>query len=87
MNLDELMNYEYTHDSWIVEITNAIKTDQQQHKDITLAKYKLQNNHLYYHDNMIVPDSKPLQFKILEFTHDTAVAGHPGQAKTYEIVQ
>ena len=28
MNLDELMNYEYAHDSWIVKITNVIKTDQ-----------------------------------------------------------
>ena len=87
MNLDELMDYKYTHDSWIAEITNMIKTDQQQHKNITLAKCKLQNNHLYYCNNMIVLNSKPLQFKILEFAYDTAVAGHPGQAKTYEIVQ
>ena len=29
MNLDELMDYEYTHDSWIAEIMNVIKTDQQ----------------------------------------------------------
>ena len=28
MNLDELMNYKYAHDSWIAEITNTIKTDQ-----------------------------------------------------------
>ena len=28
MNFDELMNYEYAHDSWIAEITNVIKTDQ-----------------------------------------------------------
>ena len=29
MNLDELMNYKYTHNSWIAEIMNTIKTDQQ----------------------------------------------------------
>ena len=36
---------------------------------------------------MVVPNSEPLRFKILEFTHDSPVVGHPGYAKTYEIVQ
>ena len=87
MNLDELMDYEYAHNSWIVEITNVIKTGQWQHKDIMLAECELWNDRLYYCDNMIVPNSELLWFKILEFAHDAAVAGHPGRAKTYEIVQ
>ena len=36
---------------------------------------------------MVVPNSEPLQFKILEFIHNFPVAGHPGHIKTYEIVQ
>jgi hypothetical protein len=36
---------------------------------------------------MVVPSSKPLQFKILEFVHNSPVIGHPGRTKTYEIVQ
>ena len=29
MNFDNLMNYEYAHDSWIQSILTVIKTDQQ----------------------------------------------------------
>ena len=87
MNLDELMNYEYTHNSWIAEITNMIKTDQWQHKNIMLAECELQNDCLYYCDNMIVLNSELLWFKILKFAHDAAVVDHLSWAKTYEIVQ
>jgi hypothetical protein len=36
---------------------------------------------------MVVPNSKPLQFKILKFVHDSPVVGYPGHIKTYKIVQ
>ena len=60
MNLKNLMNYKYAHDPWINEIVNAIKTGQQQHKNITLSECEMRNKHLYYHDNIIVPNSKLL---------------------------
>ena len=44
MNFDDLMNYEYMHDSWIQSILTAVKTDQQQHKEIMLAECEIQNN-------------------------------------------
>jgi hypothetical protein len=36
---------------------------------------------------MVVLNSKPLQFKILKFIHNSPVAGHPGYIKIYKIVQ
>ena len=41
MNLDNLMNYKYTHDSWIQLILIMIKISQQQHKEIMLAEYEI----------------------------------------------
>jgi len=35
---------------------------------------------------MVVPNSKPLQFKILNFIYDFPIVGYPGRAKTYKIV-
>jgi len=35
---------------------------------------------------MVVPNSEPLQFKILNFVHNSPVVGHSGYAKTYKIV-
>jgi hypothetical protein len=36
---------------------------------------------------MVVLNSKPLQFKILEFIHNSPIIGHPGRVKMYKIVQ
>jgi len=35
---------------------------------------------------MVVLNSKPLQFKILNFVYDSPIVGHPGYIKTYKIV-
>ncbi len=44
MNLNDLMNYEYAHDSWIQSILTAAKTSQQQHKEIMLTECEIQND-------------------------------------------
>ena len=87
MNFDNLMNYKYMHDSWIQSILITVKTDQQQHKEITLTEYELQNNWLFYHDNFIILNSEFLRFKILEFAYNVTVAEHSDHVKIYEIVQ
>ena len=87
MNLKDLMNYKYKHNSWINKISTSVRTDQQQHKNITLSECKIQNNHLYYRNKIIVSNSESLYFKILKFAHDTAIAEHLDWVKIYEIVQ
>ena len=64
-----------------------IKISQQQHKKIILTEYELQNNQLFYCNNLIILNSKFLKFKILEFAHDIMIAEHSNHAKIYEIVQ
>ena len=75
------------HDTWIQSILITIKTNQQQYKKITLIKCKFQNNWLFYYNNFVISNFKSLQFKILEFAHNVAVAEHSDHAKTYEIIQ
>ena len=87
MNLDNLMNYEYAHDSWIQSILTAIKTSQQQHKKIMLTECEIWNDWLFYWENLIVLNSEFLWFKILEFAHDAVIIRHSDHAKIYEIVQ
>jgi len=36
---------------------------------------------------MVVLNSKPLRFKILEFIYNSPIVGYPSYAKIYEIVQ
>ena len=87
MNLNNLINYKYMHDSWIQLILIMIKTNQQQHKKITLIECKIQNNQLFYHENLVISNFELLQFKILEFAHDVTVAEHSDHTKIYKIVQ
>ena len=87
MNLDNLMNYKYMHDSWIQLILIMIKTDQWQHKEITLIEYEMQNNQLFYYDNFVILNSESLWFKILEFAHNAVIVEHSDCMKIYEIVQ
>jgi len=35
---------------------------------------------------MVVPNSKPLWFKILEFVYNSPIVGHPSRIKTYKII-
>ncbi len=65
----------------------VIRTGKRQYKNITLAKYEIHNDRLYYRQIIVVSNSDLLRFKIVEFAHDSTVAGHPGRAKTYEIIQ
>ena len=64
----------------------AIKTDQQQYKKITLIECEIQNDWLFYHNNLVILNSEFLQFKILEFAHNVTVAEYSDCMKTYEIV-
>ena len=57
MNLENLLKHEYEHDLWIFEIMNAIKNDQQQHKNIMIAECEIQNDQFYYKQKMIVSNS------------------------------
>ena len=86
MEIDELMEHEYMNDPWITEVMEAIQTGKWQRKDITLAECEIQNDRLYYQQTIVVPNSEPLRFKILEFAHDSSVVGHSGCARTYEII-
>ena len=87
MNLDDLINYEYKHNSWINDISTLIRTDQHQHKDIILTECKIWNDWLYYHNTLVVLNFELLWFKILEFAHNAMMTEHSDYTKIYEIVQ
>ena len=48
MEIDELIEYKYKNNSQIVDIIKVIQIRKQQYKDITLAKYKIRDDWLYY---------------------------------------
>jgi hypothetical protein len=48
MEINELIEHKYKDDPWITNVIKAIQTGKRQYKNITLAKYEIHNNQLYY---------------------------------------
>ena len=79
-------------DDWIQKIQEEVQTDQEAQKIIdkinsnpeTANKWKIQNNNLYYEDQLFI--LKNLHIKILQEHHDILLAEHFGFDKTYEAL-
>jgi len=52
-----------------------------------LIECEIQNNQLFYQENLVILNSEFLWFKILEFAHNAVMTEHSDCAKIYEIVQ
>src|SRR6202020_2619464 len=51
-----------------------------------MEDYTLQDNIVYKKDKIYVLSNEGIKQKILELYHDSSITGHPGQAKTLELV-
>src|SRR6202161_2438301 len=51
-----------------------------------MEDYKLEDGIVYRKDKIYVPANEEVKQRILELYHDSTVAGHPGQAKTLELM-
>jgi len=45
-----------------------------------------ENGRLRYRGSLYVPDSIELRLCIIQDHHDMALAGHPGRAKTFDLL-
>ena len=55
-------------------------------QEITVAECTEENGRLRYRGNLYVPDSDELCLRIIQEHHDTALAGQPGRAKTFDLL-
>jgi len=57
-------------------------------KGLELNRWSRKENGLILHDNWVfVLDNKDLRLHVLKSKHDHKLAGHPGQSKTFQLVQ
>ncbi|KNZ51210.1 hypothetical protein VP01_4048g2 [Puccinia sorghi] len=63
--------------------TTDIRNNIASHsKDYSISK----NDLLLYKEKIVVPDNPSLKLSILESRHDSPLAGHFGQEKTYSLI-
>jgi len=90
--LDNRIEEAYQNQGDLVhQILKALREDSRQDKifrdtRISPADCTEINGKLHYRDKLFLPDSDKLRLHIFRLAHDSVAAGHPGVAKTYELV-
>lgn len=70
----------------IIAFFNADPTSTPSEIRKAMKDFTFEDRILYRLGKVYVPNNAEIKRKILELYHDSAIAGHPGQAKTLELV-
>jgi hypothetical protein len=76
----------YSEDPIPRSVLKALEEDSPRHPLLTLAECENRHGYLYYGNRLYVPDLPELKAKLLNSCHESPIAGHPGSARTYEIL-
>jgi len=55
-------------------------------KDITVGECTEQEGQVWYRGKRYVPEGDQLRLRLIQEHHDTALAGHPGRVKTFDLL-
>ncbi|SGZ26524.1 BQ5605_C024g09932 [Microbotryum silenes-dioicae] len=77
----DLIKFHLSQDPVSNQIVNDLNHDSTLHPYV-----KLQDNLLLHHDKIYIPNAEPLKVKLLAQAHDSLLSGHPGQVKTFELL-
>jgi transposase InsO family protein len=86
-SLDTLFADGYAADPFPAHVITLIRQGATRSKHISLAQCSVgPDGRLYYSGLLYVPDYDPLRFELLRRHHEVPSAGHPGRAKTLELL-
>jgi len=78
-------NQAYQEDPLPDKILKAIREGNSLN-EITVVECKEQDRQVWYRGKHYVPEGDQLQLRLIQEHHDTALAGHPGWAKTFDVL-
>jgi len=84
-SISNLMTEAYETDPLPGKIVEGIRT-KNGFQEITVADCIEEEGRIRYRGNLYVPDNDELHLRIIQEHHDTALAGHPGRAKTFDLL-
>lgn len=85
-DLSDLFNQGYAADEVLKSIREAIRQGKPRHARITLSECVEAHDRLYFRERLYVPDHDELKAELLRRCHESPVAGHPGRARTYDLL-
>jgi hypothetical protein len=85
-SIEDMLRRESLQDENVQSVMHAVKQKKTRHPFLQLAQCVIREGLLYYRDKIYVPESEDLRIQILRQHHDNPSAGHPGRAKTFELL-
>ena len=86
IGLQELLDEGYRQDPAPRKVLGALREGRRESKLLVLGDCENRGGYLWYQGKMYIPDYGPLRLRLLRDHHDSPVAGHPGRAKTLELL-
>ena len=83
--LFDLFNQAYQVDPLPEKILKAIREGGSLN-EMTVAECVEEDGQVLYREKHYVPEGNELRLRLIQEHHDTALAGHPGRAKTYDLL-
>ena len=83
----ELFELAYKTDKTPTQVLQAIQRGDRRHSEVTLAECEDRQGILYYREWIFVPRSDELRLHLMKTHHNSPAFGHPGRAKTLELIQ
>src|SRR5207302_5145348 len=84
--LSKLFIKGYEADPFPNKVLKMLADNIQHSREISLASCKCDGNQLLYNNKLYVPNYPELRLYLLQQNHESPAAGHPGRAKTYELL-
>jgi len=81
----DIFTHAYESDPLPEEILNAIRANDSI-KDITVVECMEQDGSIQYRGKCYLPEHDQLRPQLIQDHHDTALAGHPGRAKMFDLL-
>jgi hypothetical protein len=85
-SLDEMFKQAYTQDPFPNKILELLASGANYSREISLAECENLNERLIFRKTLFVPAYDPLRLELLRLHHEIPAAGHPGRAKTFELL-
>ena len=85
--LRTLFERAYQTDKTPASILGALERGDKRHTEITLADCEIRGGILFYHNRFFVPHHNELRLHLMQSYHVSPAFGHPGRAKTLELLQ
>ena len=85
-DFESLLSAVYASDPFPNEVLELLRMGARHCKNISLAECSKTAGCLRYHSMLYIPASDNLCLHVLRQAHDTPAAGHPGRAKTLELI-